>query len=156
MLCEKILGSVNDDEFKKLKKDYVDIEWHDAFKKIHKTSTEGGIELGIKLDDSILTRGLRDGDVLGVENDTAVVVNIKESKWLVVNVEDSHLIPKVCYEIGNRHATLISGSNNNEFITIYDEPMKLMLENLGVKVEPKLMKIDFDNRISSSINNHHH
>lgn len=156
MLCEKIIGSINDDKFKEYKKDYVNIEWHDAFKKIHKTVTDSGVEVGIKLDDSILTRGLRDGDILGIENDTAVVVNIKECIWLVVTVEDSQLIPKVCYEIGNRHATLIGGKTHNEFITIFDEPMKHMLEHLGVKAEPKMMKIDFDKRISASINNHHH
>lgn len=156
MLCEKIIGSINEEKYKNYKKDYVNIEWYDAFKKIHKITTNDGIEVGIKLDDSILIRGLREGDVIGIENDTAIVVAIKESKWLVITIEDSSLIPKVCYEIGNRHATLISGNSNNEFITIYDEPMKHMLEHIGVKVEPKIMKIDFDKRISSSINNHHH
>lgn len=156
MLCEKVIGSIKDEKYKNYKVDYVNIEWHDAFKKIHKITTDDGIEVGIKLDDSILIRGLRDGDVIGTENDTAVVVNIKESMWLAVTVEDCHLVPKVCYEIGNRHATLISGSAHNEFITIYDEPMKHMLEHLGVKVETKMMKIDFDKRISASVNNHHH
>ena len=82
--------------------------------------------------------------------------NIPETMALVVDVEDNHLIPKVCYEIGNRHATLFLGENHNQFITIYDEPMKEMLEKLGVKVEAKKVKFDFDKRISASINNHHH
>ena len=156
MLCENIIGSIKEDKFKDYKIDYVDIEWHDAFKKIHKKMTRNNMEIGIKLEDFILKRGLNDGDVLGIYDDTAIVVNILEALSLVINVEDNHMIPKVCYEIGNRHATLLYGRSHNEFITIYDEPMKLMIENLGVKVEVKKVKLDFNKKISASINNHHH
>ena len=134
MLAESILGKINDEKFKDFNIDYVDIEWHEAFKKIHKKKTHSGVEIGIKLGDFILKRGLNDGDVLAINGDSIIVVNIPETMALVVDVEDNHLIPKVCYEIGNRHATLFSGENHNQFITIYD----------------------FDKRISASINNHHH
>lgn len=36
MLCEKVIGSIKDEKYKNYKVDYVNIEWHDAFKKIHK------------------------------------------------------------------------------------------------------------------------
>lgn len=36
MLCEKVLGKLSDEKFKDLKVDYVDIDWYDAFKKLHK------------------------------------------------------------------------------------------------------------------------
>ena len=63
---------------------------------------------------------------------------------------------KVCYEIGNRHAPLFWGENDT-FITIYNEPMLLMLQKLhGVTAEKELKKLDFDQRISASIHNHHH
>lgn len=156
MLIESILGKVNDEKFKGFAIDYVDIEWHEAFKKIHKKTTRLGVEIGIKLGDYILTRGFNDGDVLAINGDSIIVVNIPETMALVVDVEDNHLIPKVCYEIGNRHATLFAGENHNQFITIYDKPMQEMLEKLGVKVEAKKVKFDFDKRISASINNHHH
>ncbi|MFQ7001287.1 MAG: urease accessory protein UreE [Clostridium sp.] len=156
MLAESILGKINDEKFKDFNIDYVDIEWHEAFKKIHKKKTHSGVEIGIKLGDYILKRGLNDGDVLAINGNSIIVVNIPETMALVVDVEDNHLIPKVCYEIGNRHATLFSGENHNQFITIYDEPMKEMLEKLGAKVEAKKVKFDFDKRISASINNHHH
>ena len=35
MLVEKVIGYINDDKFKNSKIDYVDIEWHEAFKKLH-------------------------------------------------------------------------------------------------------------------------
>ena len=98
MLAESILGKINDEKFKDFNIDYVDIEWHEAFKKIHKKKTHSGVEIGIKLGDFILKRGLNDGDVLAINGDSIIVVNIPETMALVVDVEDNHLIPKVCYD----------------------------------------------------------
>lgn len=156
MILEKIIGNINDLEFTNKKVDYVDIEWHEAFKKLHKKVSKNGLEVGIKLDNNILTRGLKQGDVLGVYDDIVIAVNIPAAKALVINVDDSSLIPKLCYEIGNKHATLFRGDNDNQFITIFDEPMKAMIEKLGISVEEKVVKFDFDKSISSSINAHHH
>ena len=156
MLVEKVIGNINDEQFKNKNIDYIDIEWHEAFKKLHRKTSQSGIEVGIKLDNDILTRGLRQGDVLAINEDNVIAVNIPKDKALVVKVDDTHLVPKVCYEIGNRHATLFEGSSHNEFITIYSEPMKEMLEKIGANVSIEEVQFDFDKSISSSINAHHH
>ena len=156
MLVEKVIGNINDEQFKNSNIDYVDIEWHEAFKKLHRKTSQSGIEVGIKLDNDILTRGLRQGDVLAINEDNVIAVNIPKDKALVVKVDDTHLVPKVCYEIGNRHATLFEGSSHNEFITIYSEPMKEMLEKIGANVTLEEIQFDFNKSISSSINAHHH
>ena len=156
MLVEKVIGNINDEQFKNSNIDYVDIEWHEAFKKLHRNTSQSGIEVGIKLDNDILTRGLRQGDVLAINEDNVIAVNIPKDKALVVKVDDTHLVPKVCYEIGNRHATLFEGSSHNEFITIYSEPMKEMLEKIGANVTVEEIQFDFNKSISSSINAHHH
>ena len=156
MLIEKIIGNINDKQFEGKNIDYIDIEWHEAFKKLHKKTSQSGIEVGINLDNDILTRGLRQGDVLAINEDSIIAVNIPKDKALVVKVNDNHLVPKVCYEIGNRHATLFEGNTHNEFITIYNEPMKEMLEKIGANVTVEDIQFDFDKSISSSINAHHH
>ena len=156
MLVEKVIGNINDEQFKNSNIDYVDIEWHEAFKKLHRKTSQSGIEVGIKLDNDILTRGLRQGDVLAINEDNVIAVNIPKDKALVVKVDDTHLVPKVCYEIGNRHATLFEGSSHNEFITIYSEPMKEMLEKIGANATVEEILFDFNKSISSSINAHHH
>ena len=156
MLVEKVIGNINDEQFKNSNIDYVDIGWHEAFKKLHRKTSQSGIEVGIKLDNDILTRGLRQGDVLAINEDNVIAVNIPKDKALVVKVDDTHLVPKVCYEIGNRHATLFEGSSHNEFITIYSEPMKEMLEKIGANVTVEEIQFDFNKSISSSINAHHH
>ena len=156
MLVEKVIGNINDEQFKNSNIDYVDIEWHEAFKKLHRKTSQSGIEVGIKLDNDILTRGLRQGDVLAINEDNVIAVNIPKDKALVVKVDDTHLVPKVCYEIGNRHATLFEGSSHNEFITIYSEPMKEMIEKIGENATVEEIQFDFNKSISSSINAHHH
>ncbi len=156
MLVEKVIGNINDEQFKNKNIDYIDIEWHEAFKKLHRKTSQSGIEVGIKLDNDILTRGLRQGDVLAINEDNVIAVNIPKDKALVVKVDDTHLVPKVCYEIGNRHATLFEGSSHNEFITIYSEPMKEMLEKIGANATVEEIQFDFNKSISSSINAHHH
>ena len=156
MLVEKVIGNINDEQFKNSNIDYVDIEWHEAFKKLHRKTSQSGIEVGIKLDNDILTRGLRQGDVLAINEDNVIAVNIPKDKALVVKVDDTHLVPKVCYEIGNRHATLFEGSSHNEFITIYSEPMKEMLEKIGANATVEEIQFDFNKSISSYISAHNH
>ena len=34
MLVEKVIGNLNDDQFKNKNVDYVDIEWHEALRKV--------------------------------------------------------------------------------------------------------------------------
>ncbi len=44
---------------------------------------------------------------------------------------------KVCYEIGNKHATLFRGEGDYQFITPLDLPIKALMEKLGVKLNAK-------------------
>lgn len=165
MLCEKVLGKLNEDKFKNLSYDYVDIEWHEAFKKLHKKVTHSGREIGIRFDNEILTRGLKQDDVIYADEHMVIVVNIPPCEVIVAEAEDACLIPKLCYEIGNRHATLFYGNNDMQFITPYNEPMLEMLNKIHrhkdggcvrVRAERKVIKLNFDMAISSTINNHTH
>lgn len=158
MLCEKILGKLN--EFDTVGKviEYVDIEWHEAFKRIHKKFTNTGRQIGIRLDDSVLVKGLYENDVIYNSDDLIVVVHTPPCEVIKVSIDKDHMlmVAKVCYEIGNRHATLFF-EDALTFITPYNEPMLLMLRKFhGVTVEKICMKLEFDKRISATVNNHHH
>ena len=102
--------------------------------------------------------GLYQGDVLYADDEKNLAVNTPPCEVIRVSLTPGHekQAAKVCYEIGNRHAPLFWGENDT-FITIYNEPMLLMLQKLhGVTAEKELKKLDFDQRISASIHNHHH
>lgn len=158
MLCEQVLGKLEDMHISEQSVEYVDIEWHEAFKKIHKKVTDQGREVGIRMDDSILSRGLFQGDVIYMDDKLIIAVNTPPCEIIQISLSKGHekMAAKVCYEIGNRHAPLFWGENDT-FITIYNEPMMVMLSKIhGVAAVKKTEKLDFDKRISASIHNHHH
>lgn len=158
MLCEKVLGKLGDFDIQNKQIERVEIEWHEAFKKIHKKVTDMGTEVGIRMDDSILSRGLYQDDVIYQDENRMIAVNTPPCEVIRVSLTQGHekMAAKVCYEIGNRHAPLFWGDEDT-FITIYNEPMMDMLKKIhGVQAEKELAKLNFDKRISASIHNHHH
>jgi len=64
MICEKILGKIEDFDPTGKKIEYIDIEWAESTKKVHRKQTESGLEVGLRMDDSVLVRGLYEGDVI--------------------------------------------------------------------------------------------
>lgn len=159
MICEKILGKRSEPAFAGKEVDYVNIEWHEAFKKLHKKVTHGGREVGIRMDNKILTRGLKQDDVLYMDENLLIAVNIPPDEAIVISVSEDHsgMIAKVCYEIGNKHAALFRGSHEMELITPYNEPVLQLLRKLhGVDARRDMVKFDFDKAISSSVNAHTH
>lgn len=159
MLCEKIFGKLEDIDASGKKVEYVDIEWHEAFKKIHRKVTDQGTDVGIRMDDSILSRGLFQDDVIYMDDEAVIVVNTPPCQVIEITTTEGHgmMAAKACYEIGNRHAPLFWGESYDQFITIYDEPMMVMLKKIhGIVAEKKVAKLDFDRRISAVIHNHHH
>ncbi|HIS81762.1 MAG TPA: urease accessory protein UreE [Candidatus Scatomonas merdavium] len=159
MICEKILGMLDELDVAGKTVEYVEIEWHEAFKKIHKKTTDTGREVGIRMDDSVLTEGLYDGKVIYMDDGLVIAVHTPPCEVIRVTVKPDHrfMAAKVCYEIGNRHAPLFYGEDEYTFITPYNEPMLQMLSGLhGVEAEKEMRKLAFDKRVSASVHNHHH
>ena len=147
MVCEKVIGKLKDVDITGKTVEYVDIEWHEAFKKIHRKVTGQGREVGIRMDDSILTRGLFQDDVIYDADGVVIVVNTPPCEVIEVSLAPGH----------EKYVAKVWDDKENTFITIYNEPMMAMLEKLhGVKAEKTVRKLDFDRRISAAIHNHHH
>ena len=159
MLCEKVLGKINDFGAGGREIDYVEIDWDDAFKKIHRKTSAAGRDVGIRMDDSVLTRGLVDGDVLYADDSLILAVRTPPSEMIRVQVDAGHRgqVAKVCYEIGNRHAQLFAGEDELTFFTPFNEPMLQMLSSLhGVSAQREVMAPDAEKRISSGAGGHSH
>ena len=75
MVCEKVLGKLSTFNVNGKTVDYVDIDWDDAFKKIHRKITAQGRDIGIRMDDSVLTHGLTEGDVLYADDQLIIAVH---------------------------------------------------------------------------------
>lgn len=160
ILCEQILGNLKEEAFAGRQADFVEIEWFEAYKKLHQKKTENGVEIGIRLGDEILKKGVREGDVLYQYPDGRVIaVRIPACEAIVITVDGHHpgMAAKVCYEIGNKHAALLWGNRENQYITPYNEPtLQLLLKLHGVHAEKKMVKLDFDRSISSAVSSHTH
>ena len=135
MICEKILGKLENMNIQGKTLEYVDVEWHEAFKKIHRKTTNTGREVGIRLGDSVLKTGLLEGDVLYADQELIIAVRTPPCAVLKARVSPHHpeMIPKVCYEIGNRHAPFH-----------------------GVEVERAVEALNFQGQISSQVGHSHH
>lgn len=159
MICEQLIGRLDNMDVSGKNIEYVEIEWDEAFKKIHKKTTDQGRQVGIRMDDSVLVRGLYEGDVIYEEDGLVIAVHTPPCEVIDITFEPghTHMIPKVCYEIGNRHAQLFFGGSQQEFVTPYNEPMLQMLGKLhGVCAERRIQRLDFSRRISSGAGGHHH
>ena len=86
MLCEKILGTLADEQFRELAVDYVDIEWYEAFTKLHRKISHSGEDVGIRLDNEVLTKGLNQDDVLYADDKKVIAVNIPPCEAILVKV----------------------------------------------------------------------
>ena len=159
MLCEKIIGRIEDSEFIGKPVDFVEIDWHETYNKILRKTSKSGRDVAIRLGDDILKIGMKPGDVLGVDSDgTVLAVEVPATDVLVVTVEESSAFnfAKVGYEIGNCHAPLFAGEADNQFVTIFNEPMEHLLSHLyHVKVERKVQKLNFAKQISTIVGHGH-
>lgn len=159
MLCEKVLGNISDEQFAGLEKDYVEIEWHEAFSRLHRKMSEAGEDVGIRLDHDILQRGLQQGDVLYADEKKAIVVKIPPCEAICARVREDHpgQIAKLCYEVGNTHTSMFRGEDAFTFYTPYHGALMEKLQQIhGVTVEKVMVTFDFSKALSSTINNHHH
>ena len=111
------------------------------------------------LDDSVLKTGLLEGDVLYVDPELVIAVHTPPCEVVKAKVSSHHpeMIPKVCYEIGNRHAPLFFGEDSSTFVTPYNEPMLRLLSSFhGVEAWKTVEPLNFKGQISSQIGHSHH
>lgn len=161
MICNKIIGKLSDKEFEGHPIDYVDFEWHETYSKLHRKTSRGGHDIAISLDDSILKIGIKPGDIFKILDDgTVIAADVLETDILSVKFDAKDFLStsKIAYEIGNCHAPLFAGKDAGELITIYNEPMKKLLEGLhgtNVQIEKRFEKLDFSKQISSIVGHGH-
>jgi urease accessory protein len=146
MLCEKILGTLAGFPGKTV--DYVAIDWYEAGKRLHRKTSEGGVDIAIRLDDEA-GLPLEQDDVLGVDGDTVFAVDIPAFEVLVIRAARYAMAVKVAWETGNKHTPLFWGDTDGEFLAPRDGPLeKLLLKFPGVSVEKQIRKVDFTKAVS--------
>lgn len=172
MLSEKVIGNVSDAALMGelegrlgpgLTVDHVDFDWHEAYKRLHRKTSEGGRDVGMRLGDWVLTRGIAQGDILGVDESgeapVLLVANLMPTSCLVVDVDPGHvpMLARVGWEVGNTHTPLFYGEGELELVCEHTEPVERLLRGLhGVEVRVEERVLDPARRVSSAAHVHGH
>lgn len=149
MIIEELVGNLKDEDVSSFDIDYIDIEWYDSRKKISRWKTRNGLEIPMRLSNPP-KMGLSDGDILSKEGNLIIAINILPTQVLSLYAKSPAQIAQICYEIGNRHASLFFGKNEFEFKTPFETPLKVLFDKLGIKNDVLSSKLDSNARISLS------
>ena len=136
MIITKVLGQLDEKKINPEKLDKVSIDWFDCDKKILRKSSESGLEIGIRLDE---TRRLMDGDILYEDESRVIAVEIVPVDAITFTGHHSLERVKFSYLVGNRHAPLFL--EGEKMAIPYDEPMFLMLKGKGFHAHIESIKL---------------
>ncbi|PAF46939.1 urease accessory protein UreE [Helicobacter sp. 12S02634-8] len=150
MPIEILKGNLSDRDVSKLWVDYIDLQWYDTRKKIARWKTRSGEEIAMRLIQAP-KMGLSQGDILFEEGNKVIAINILPTEVLCAYACSTSEVAKICYEIGNRHMALFFGSNEFEFQTPFEKPIKVLLDKLGIKNAVLSSRLDSSKRISVSM-----
>ena len=172
MLCTEVLGNLNDPSYEILLRrrlggsftvDAVVLDWDEARRRVLRTSTEGGVDVGIRLGEAGLSQGLADGDVLGTLDAGAggrpvvVAVRLRSAEVLQVEVplDEASALAHAAWEIGNMHAPLFRGDRLPgaiQLLTPFTPPLERVLGRIpGVAVSRVQRSLEPSRRFSTSI-----
>ncbi|RGQ07512.1 urease accessory protein UreE [Megamonas rupellensis] len=156
MIIEHIIGNISDKNIDKSNIDYVNIEWYECQKKIHRLTSSKGRDIAINLDKETQTKGLDDGDILYINDDTAVIVNILPAKAIIVKPKDEQEAIHCAYEIGNRHTPFFYADDTKKTFAIpYDIPFETLLNKMHVTYAVQDIKFLTKYRISQNVTQGH-
>lgn len=145
MICEGVIGKLEKGCGKNIQ--YVGIEWFERGKHILRKTLPSGEEIGIKPD-----RPLADGDILFEDKDRIIAVKLLPCELINVKVSSITEMGRVCFELGNRHLSLLISENSVK--CPYDEPTFEYLKKIGFECDKVFDS--FAGFIECRAHGHHH
>lgn len=150
VLVKEIIGNKATLALDGLAVDRLEMEWFETTRKVQRLTTNGGMELAIKL----LREGqrLRQDDVVYIDEEKAVLVHVKPCESIVLTPSSMLEMGTVCYEIGNKHLPLFI--QDNEVLMPFENPMFRWLEASGYA--PQKQNRQLLNLLKSNVEPHGH
>ena len=150
VLVKEIIGNTATLSLEGLAVDRLEMEWFETTRKVQRLTTNGGMELAIKL----LREGqrLRQYDVVYKDEEKVVVVHVKPCEAIVLTPASMLEMGTVCYEIGNKHLPLFI--QDNEVLMPFENPMFRWLEASGYA--PQKQERQLLNLLKSNVEPHGH
>ena len=113
MIVTELRGNVRDLDASTKVADRVVFDNESRVKRIQRVTTEGGTELGLKLDKSV--RELEDGDILAETDQGVIVASMAPLDVLVIQPASIEEALKVAHSLGNRHLQAQFFGTDSEF-----------------------------------------
>ncbi|SHM59465.1 urease accessory protein [Chitinophaga jiangningensis] len=150
MIIESVIGNIADKDISDLRTDLLHLEWFETTKRIQRKKTAEGREIAIRF----LKEGqrLRQGDILLIDAEVAVVVDIIPSDAIVVTPRSILEMGSVCYEIGNKHLPLFI--QNDQVLMPFEEPIYRWLLASGYATEKQHTRLT--NLLNANVQPHSH
>ncbi|AIL96349.1 urease accessory protein [Corynebacterium mucifaciens] len=135
MIVTELRGNVRDLDASTKVADRVVFDNESRVKRIQRVTTEGGTELGLKLDKSV--RELEDGDILAETDQGVIVASMAPLDVLVIQPASIEEALKVAHSLGNRHLQAQFFGTDSEFkaevmVVRYDHTVEHHLNHVGV------------------------
>jgi len=137
-IINKSLGNIHngyDVENKRL--DFVDLQWFEATRRVQVKKSRAGLTVGIRF--LGLAQRLHDGDVLLCERGSLLIVNILETKVILIKMQSIIQMSILSFEIGNRHIPLFISDNG--LMMAFEQTIFNWLSSKGVQMEVKMQKL---------------
>ena len=149
MLVQQKLGNIHSSTSNKII-DWLELEWHEANKRILHKKTLSGKEVTMKFLKE--NQNLTQGDILFEDAETIIVVDVQACASIVIKPKNNFEIAAICYEIGNKHLPLFF--NDEELLIAYEAPLFNLLTSLGYEVKKENRKLI--NPLKTSVASHAH
>ena len=149
MLVQQKLGNINSSTTNK-NIDWLNLEWHEANKRILHKKTRAGIDVTMKFLKE--NQNLTEGDIIYEDTETIIVVDIQTCEAIVIRPKTMFEMATVCYEIGNKHLPLFL--QDGDLLIAYETPLFNLLTSLGYEVKKENRKLI--NPLKTSVASHAH
>ena len=158
MIITKICGNLTNTSLRaNLDLDYIELEWFELNKRIMRKTTRNNLEIGINISENGFS--FNDQDILFDDGVKAIIVKVIPTKCIAINPASKSELAVVCYELGNRHASLFIDENNPECLLVpFDQPMLVLLKKIlaGVEVLDARLVKPLTGHKNISHEHHHH
>lgn len=139
MLVTQIVGNIHDDPLPEgIHVENVTLPGDRLVKRIQRMSTDHDREIGLRLPEG--SPDLKDGDILALSDDNAVVVLVEPTDVLVIKARSILEMAVVAHTLGNRHLQAQFFAADSEYeaevmVVQYDHTVVAYLESVGVPFE---------------------
>jgi urease accessory protein len=130
LIIDRIVGNIAHVDIRGRHVEKVYLQGDDLVKRIQRVTTDHGREIGIRLEEP---KDLTDGDILYLDNRTAIVVNVLEDDLLVIRPVDMKQMGEIAHLLGNRH--LPAQFDAEEMLVQYDRLVEELLQQLEIPFE---------------------